>query len=98
MESNITVFLALIGLVTTVLGGMGLVLKYLTDSASKKDTQNTDLTNKFIDIAAQTTESHNQLTQAIEANTNATKESVETTKKSSDNLTRLISRALKIQP
>lgn len=95
MESSETAFIALIGIVTTVLGVLGFVVKYFVSASTRKDEIIYELTNKFIKTTEDTNKSHSELTQAIDTNTKATRESSESSKRSSDNLTKLVLKIVK---
>ena len=76
-----------LGIAGLTLGILFFIVRYFISALDKKDGTISGLTDRFIKVTEDTNQSHAELTTAIGMNTKVTKESVEASKKSSDNFT-----------
>lgn len=79
-----------LGIAGITLGILFFIVRYFVKALQDSRLDSKELTNKFITLAEENIKSHTQLTSAITANTQVTRESIESSKLSSDNLTALI--------
>lgn len=91
MPDNITQ----LGVSGLTLGILYFVVKNFVKTINKKDEHIERLTEKFIDMGKQNIESHLGLTKSIDANTEATRQAKESSKKDNDNLSKLILKLIK---
>ena len=84
-----------LGIAGLTLGILFFIVRYFISALDKKDGTISGLTDRFIKVTEDTNQSHAELTTAIGMNTKVTKESVEASKKSSDNLTKLVLKIVK---
>ena len=69
------VLLALIAVIATIVGFIGIIVKYFVSELKESRYDHKELTNKFIAITEENIESRTHLTESIDANTHATKKS-----------------------
>lgn len=79
-----------LGIAGLTLGILFFIVRFFIKALENNRTDNKELTEKFIAITEENIKTHGQLVQSIDANTRATKESIDSSKLSSDNLTSLI--------
>ena len=82
--------MAQFGLPGVMLGILFFVVKYFVEAMREKDVVIQRLTARLMEITEQSLKSQNKLSQAIDANTQATKTSAEINKTSTDNLSKLV--------
>ena len=82
--------MAQFGLPGVMLGILFFVVKYFVEAMREKDVVIQTLTAKLMALTEEGLKSQNKLSQAIDANTQATKTSAEMNKASTDNLSKLV--------
>lgn len=85
---------ALVAIIGTIVGFLGIIIKFFVSEIRDARKENNALTTQFIELTKQDIETRVKLNTAVEANTQATNSSIDIQKKSNDNMTVLIMKVL----